>query len=163
MAIAKLDKNTEILDLREVKKCLDLGANPNLQTENGLNTAMHIAAHRKDPKLSELLLEHGASINVRNKKGKTPLSIAMKEGNAAVIHTLTKNDPLTRLTTTAAYEDRAIESAKTRSLESPTSIAISSSPKMQKIIKDIKSAGDIKTRSASKIKPFSRQNISRTQ
>lgn len=61
------DKSDEML----TKFLLEAGADPNAKASYG-NTAMHLANPRK-PCLFEMLAKHGADVNAKNHRGRTPL------------------------------------------------------------------------------------------
>ena len=89
------------------------------------DTAIHGAAYFKDPRLAQLLLDSGASLSVKNKAGKTPLEVAMEQGNFAVIRKFTKHDPSQQSTSRKTL----IEDVKASSRPlSPTTVARSNSP-----------------------------------
>jgi uncharacterized protein len=66
----------EVRSLEAVKLCLDLGADVNAVNMDGL-TALHGAAARGADRIVQLLVDNGARLDVRDKKGRTPLDIAM--------------------------------------------------------------------------------------
>ena len=59
---------------------LELGGDVNAADANG-NTALHLAAAKSFNRVIELLVAKGAQLNVKNKRGQTPLAVA--EGGAA--------------------------------------------------------------------------------
>ena len=61
--------------LAAVKMLLDLGADVSLANSAG-NTVVHAAVGRKDTSVVQLLADHGARLDVKNKRGQTPLAIA---------------------------------------------------------------------------------------
>lgn len=126
-SFSKLDRENRDLDLSEVQDALINGANPNSIHETG-NTPIHEAAYFKDPSLASLLLEYGASLNTKNKEGKTPLQIAMEQGNIEVIKTFTHNNPVEKLTTKV----NIVEDVDKVAPQSPTSVAKSLSPNSKK-------------------------------
>ncbi len=72
------DAGTEDEVVEAVKAALELGADPNAVDNNG-ETAMHGAAYKNLPAAVQFLADHGAKIDVWNKKNKfgwTPLWIA---------------------------------------------------------------------------------------
>jgi ankyrin repeat protein len=71
-----MSRSTEDAALEAVKLCLDLGADVNAVTKKG-DTALHGAAwrHHADS-IVTYLVEHGANMNAKNKRGWTPLVIA---------------------------------------------------------------------------------------
>jgi len=62
------------------------GADPNIQDKYG-DTALHLAGSAKEVKL---LLKKGARINLKNKKGLTPLESAVKQKNKEKVEILRK-------------------------------------------------------------------------
>ena len=62
--------------IEAVKLALDVGADVNGTTARG-DTALHIAASRRLEPVIELLAERGAAMDVRNKQGQTPLTLAI--------------------------------------------------------------------------------------
>jgi ankyrin repeat protein len=72
------DAGSESEALEAVKVALELGNDPNAVDRNG-ETAMHGAAYKQLPAVAKYLAEHGARIEVwnrKNSKGWTPLRIA---------------------------------------------------------------------------------------
>jgi ankyrin repeat protein len=69
------DPETERNILDAVKLALDLGADVNAATANG-DTALHGAASSNLDAVVELLVEKGAKLDVKNKRGQTPLQLA---------------------------------------------------------------------------------------
>jgi ankyrin repeat protein len=63
--------------------CLDLGVDVNAVTTAN-ETALHAAAHGRDP-IVQFLYEHHANLNVKNRLGWTPLTIAEGVFNGSVI------------------------------------------------------------------------------
>jgi len=51
-------------------------------------TCLMIAARNKKPELAKFLIKNGANVNAKAKDGTTPLSMAMKENDAAMIKLL---------------------------------------------------------------------------
>ena len=68
-----------------ISALLDAGANPNQQDEDGDNFPLHWA---KQPAAAELLVNAGADLSVLNRVGLTPLEVAERETNEAVIAVL---------------------------------------------------------------------------
>lgn len=66
----------ESRSLEAVKLCLELGADVNAVNKNGL-TALHGAAARGADQIVQLLVEKGARLDIKDKKGRTPLDVAM--------------------------------------------------------------------------------------
>ena len=72
------EAGTEDEALEAVRLLLDLGADINAVDDNG-ETAMHGAAYKSLPGMVQLLADHGADVEVWNRKNKygwTPLQIA---------------------------------------------------------------------------------------
>ncbi len=72
------DAGTDAEVLEAVKVAIELGNDPNAVDKNG-ETAMHGAAYKQVPAAAQYLLDHGAKIEVFNRKnshGWTPLRIA---------------------------------------------------------------------------------------
>ncbi|XP_039582417.1 ankyrin repeat and SOCS box protein 10 isoform X3 [Passer montanus] len=59
-----------------VQQLLQRGASVNSQTEEEMDTALHVAARHGLAEHVQLLLHHGAEVEVRNKEGQTPLNAA---------------------------------------------------------------------------------------
>jgi ankyrin repeat protein len=72
-------KGTEAEALEAVKLCVSLGLDVNAATDKG-ETALHGAAHRGADSIAKYLVEKGANVNARNKRGFTPLDLAMGKG-----------------------------------------------------------------------------------
>ncbi len=58
------------------KVCLDLGIDVNAVNESG-ETALHGTAYYGNPKVAQLLVEHGAKMGMKNRNGQTALSISI--------------------------------------------------------------------------------------
>ena len=72
-------KGTEAEALEAVKLCVSLGLDVNAATDKG-ETALHGAAHRGADTIAKYLVEKGANVNAHNKRGFTPLDLAMGKG-----------------------------------------------------------------------------------
>ena len=72
-------KGTEAEALEAVKLCASLGLDINAATDKG-ETALHGAAHRGADSITKYLVEKGANVNARNKRGFTALDLAMGKG-----------------------------------------------------------------------------------
>ncbi|NXH43618.1 ASB10 protein, partial [Dicaeum eximium] len=59
-----------------VRQLLQHGANVNSQTEEEKDTALHVASRQGLAEHVQLLLHHGAELEVKNKEGQTPLNAA---------------------------------------------------------------------------------------
>jgi ankyrin repeat protein len=75
-------RGTEAQALAAVKLCAELGLDVNTATDKG-ETALHGAAQRGADSIVKFLLDRGANLNARNKKGFTPLDLAMGKGGYA--------------------------------------------------------------------------------
>ena len=76
---------TEPRALATVKLALELGGEINAVNDSG-NAALHGAAHTKADTIIEFLAKNGAELNLPNKRGQTPLTIAdtVRAGSATV-------------------------------------------------------------------------------
>ena len=76
---------TEVSALATVKLALELGGEIDAINDSG-NAALHGAAHTKANTIITFLAENGAELNLRNKRGQTPLMIAdtVRAGSATV-------------------------------------------------------------------------------
>ncbi|MCY4121698.1 MAG: ankyrin repeat domain-containing protein [Acidobacteria bacterium] len=63
--------------LDAVQVALDAGGDVNAVDETG-STALHYVADKGFPRVVELLVEHGAGLNVANFRGQTPLAVVMR-------------------------------------------------------------------------------------
>ena len=75
-------KDLERENLESMKTALALGADINATSEAG-DTAMHAAALRRSKALIQWLAQNGAKVDVKNKKGQTPLALATPRPAAA--------------------------------------------------------------------------------
>jgi ankyrin repeat protein len=89
---------TEARSLEAVRLALELGGDINAANDAG-NTALHGAAHIKSNALVQFLVDHGAAIDVANKRGQTPLTIAdtIRAGSATINSRTSTGDLLRRL------------------------------------------------------------------
>jgi ankyrin repeat protein len=69
------DAGTEAETLEAVKLCVERGADVNQVDGNG-ETALHGAAYRGHNSVVKYLVDHGAKLDVKNRVGWTPLTIA---------------------------------------------------------------------------------------
>lgn len=77
-------------DLKAVRALLAAKADVNAAQGDGM-TALHWAAFKEDLDLAKALLQAGANVNVTTRIGEiTPLVMAARNGNAAIIETLLK-------------------------------------------------------------------------
>ncbi|MGP0074328.1 MAG: ankyrin repeat domain-containing protein [Bryobacteraceae bacterium] len=72
-------RGTEAEALEAVKLCVSLGMDVNAATDKG-ETALHGAAHRGADSIAQYLVEKGANASARNKRGFTPLDLALGKG-----------------------------------------------------------------------------------
>ncbi len=72
-------KGTEAEALEAVKLCVSLGLDVNAATDKG-ETALHGAAHRGSDLIAKYLIDNGANVKARNKRGFTALDLAMGKG-----------------------------------------------------------------------------------
>ena len=76
-----------------VRLLLDRGADPNVPVKRdpfGLAIPLHHASVCGMVDIARLLLEHGASIEVKNKEGETPLDVAEKKGHYEIVKLLSE-------------------------------------------------------------------------
>ena len=77
-------RSVECGGVSTVKKLLELGANPNSYRND--NPAIAVATEKRNIEMIQLLLEHGADIDLKTKrKGLTPLMIASRDGNIDIV------------------------------------------------------------------------------
>jgi ankyrin repeat protein len=69
-------KKTEAEAISSIKLCLDAGADVNAADNQG-QTALHGAAQKGWDQVVQFLVDHGAKLDVKDKKGRTPLDAAM--------------------------------------------------------------------------------------
>ena len=87
--MARVDSETLIPEARfleAMQLCLDLGHNVNAANTAG-NTAMHAAALQGLDAVAQFLVDHGAEVNPKNKKGETPTKIADGYEQASMLYT----------------------------------------------------------------------------
>lgn len=68
-------KKTEAEAIASIKLCLDAGADVNTADNQG-ETALHGAAQKGYDQVVQFLADHGAKIEIKDKKGRTPLDAA---------------------------------------------------------------------------------------
>jgi len=75
-----------------VRLCVDLGAEVNAVNRNG-DTALHGAAKHGFVSVIQFLADRGAKLDVRNKRGQTPMMVgaASRDGDGEVSVTLLRN------------------------------------------------------------------------
>src|SRR5215471_1352389 len=76
-AVPLMEPESQILD--SVKAAVSLGADVNEVNAAG-DTALHLAAGGGQDSIVQFLVDHGAGINVKNKRGQTPLTLALTAG-----------------------------------------------------------------------------------
>lgn len=72
-------RGTEAEVVEAVKICLEQGIEVNAANDNG-DTAMHGAASRGADRMVQFLADQGARVDTKDKKGRTPLDVAMGVG-----------------------------------------------------------------------------------
>ena len=75
-------RGTEAEVIEALKICLDLGLDVNAANDKG-DTAMHGAAGRGGDSIIQFLADHGANVNAKDSKNRTPLDVAMGVGAEA--------------------------------------------------------------------------------
>lgn len=105
-----------------VRATLAAGADPNLAAKNGELPLTTAAAQVQDevPAIVELLLSHGANVDVRDKDNETPLMIAARWNNCAVIEVLLKHNANVKLTNSSG--ETALDLAKWMDWEESTKL-----------------------------------------
>jgi hypothetical protein len=73
-----------------LRTALDTGLDPNLANQNGW-TLLMLAAVEGDVPIGRLLIERGATIDTRNKKDETALTLATHRGFAEFIDLLVEH------------------------------------------------------------------------
>jgi ankyrin repeat protein len=71
---AKVDGEDERITLDAARVAIELGVDINATNKDG-DSAVHLAASQSLDTVLPLLVEHGARLDVKNKRGQTPLSI----------------------------------------------------------------------------------------
>jgi len=71
-----------------LRAALDTGLDPNLANQNGW-TLLMLAAVEGDVPIGQLLIAKGATVNARNNKEETALTLATHRGFAAFVDLLT--------------------------------------------------------------------------
>lgn len=72
--------------VQEIEKRFESRRNNNLEDPDA--TPLHIAAFKDKHDVAEVLLDHGADPNVRDKFGMTPLHVAAMRGNMELVRRL---------------------------------------------------------------------------
>lgn len=60
-------------NVKELKKLLDSGIDPNIKDYDRESTPLHWASNKGNIEAIEMLLDAGANINAQNRRGRTPL------------------------------------------------------------------------------------------
>jgi ankyrin repeat protein len=68
-------KKTEAEAMASIKLCLDAGADVNAVNNQG-DTALHGAAQKGSDQVVQFLADHGAKLDIKDKRGRTPLDAA---------------------------------------------------------------------------------------
>ena len=97
------DSGTDEDALEAFKVALELGGDVNAVNNNG-DTALHGAAFRGATSIVQLLVDNGAKLDARNKKGQTPLAIAHADLVSTVIQSAADVEELLR----PLYEARGL-------------------------------------------------------
>ena len=63
--------------IEAMKICLDKGVDINAATEKTLNTALHAAAGQGTDDIVQFLADHGAKLDLKDNKGRTPRDVAL--------------------------------------------------------------------------------------
>jgi ankyrin repeat protein len=77
-------------DPRFVRLLLDHGADPNIREREDGNTPLHLASQNGRTEIARLLVEHGASVEVQDNLGRTPLDVASWWRHDEIIKLLTE-------------------------------------------------------------------------
>ena len=78
-------------DLELCRILIDKGADVNYRMDSGAFTALHRSAAAGSYEVTRLLLSHGAKPNITNRRGKTPLQLAIDGGHEKVAELLKKH------------------------------------------------------------------------
>jgi ankyrin repeat protein len=77
-------------DVRMIKLLLDRRAKINAVDNEGYTALVAAVSRRASPDAVELLISSGAKVDVKNKRGETPLMVAERNGDDALVSLLTK-------------------------------------------------------------------------
>ncbi len=77
---------TDEASVDAVNLCLDLGLDVNAANAQG-ETALHGSAYYGNPKVAQRLVERGANMEARNKRGDTPLKVSLGYSQSAMVLT----------------------------------------------------------------------------
>jgi ankyrin repeat protein len=70
--------------IEAMKLCLEKGVDINAATDKTLNTALHAAAGRGTDDIVQFLADHGAKLDAKDNKGRTPMDVALGKQADAV-------------------------------------------------------------------------------
>jgi ankyrin repeat protein len=70
--------------IEAIKLCLEKGVDINAATDKTLNTALHAAAGRGTDDIVQFLADHGAKVDAKDSKGRTPMDVALGKDADAV-------------------------------------------------------------------------------
>ena len=70
---------------------IESGADINVKGVKYQNSILHNAAYYNSPRSITQLIDYGAKIDAKNKRGQTPLHIAVEEGNLNIVKALLKH------------------------------------------------------------------------
>ncbi len=76
-------------DMKQVRRHLEAGVDPNQSIGGNNGYPLHYAAHNAN--VIQLLVDHGANVNIKDGKGRTPLHIAAVMAYMEGIQALIKN------------------------------------------------------------------------
>ena len=101
----------------EVRRLIDAGADVNYS--NALWTNLHIAVHKANVPIVQLLLSSGANVNSRSRTNRTPLHVAAVSDNLELVELLLQHgsDPAILSTIGETAEDEARERHHSRVVE----------------------------------------------
>ena len=63
--------------IEAMKICLEKGVDINAATDKTLNTALHAAAGQGTDDIVQFLADHGAKLDLKDNKGRTPMDVAL--------------------------------------------------------------------------------------
>ena len=63
--------------IEAIQICLDKGVDINAATDKTLNTALHAAAGEGTDNIVQFLADHGAKLDLKDSKGRTPMEVAL--------------------------------------------------------------------------------------
>ncbi|HUS95967.1 MAG TPA: ankyrin repeat domain-containing protein [Hyphomicrobiaceae bacterium] len=86
LVAAAFDRNAAMVEL-----LLSFGADPNATHETNAMSALHYAASFGDTSIISMLLDAGASIELRTATGETPLMLAASIGQLSAVNLLLRN------------------------------------------------------------------------